>query len=107
MNNGERILNEIIKQGMIRVDGATDTVVFVWSPTSTDQLSALVEQIVQERLTPVQGLLRHAIRERYDWERKACSDARLLNGALLLLKQHGVMPSSTKLIQAAEEVSRE
>lgn len=49
MNNGERILNEIIKQSMIRVDGATEPVVFVWSATSTDQLDALVEQIVHER----------------------------------------------------------
>ena len=107
MNNGERIINEIIKQGMVRVDGATEPVVFVWSPTSTDQLSALVEQIVQERLTPAQAIVRHAIRERDDWERKACSDASLVSGALLLLKKHGVMPSSTELVQAAEEASRE
>lgn len=50
MSNGEKILNEIIKQGMVKVDGATEPVVFVWSANSADQLDALVEQIVQSRL---------------------------------------------------------
>ena len=56
-STGERIINEIIKQGMVQVAHpaipADDAVVFAWSANSTDQLSALVEQIVAERTASV------------------------------------------------------
>ena len=52
---GERIVDEIIKQGMVKPLphpdlGDIGPVVFVWAANSTEQLSALVENELQVRL---------------------------------------------------------
>ena len=45
MTIGEQIINEIIKQGMIRVahPDPDDTHVFAWNSNAEEQLTALVE----------------------------------------------------------------
>lgn len=46
MSIGDDILSEIIKQGMVRVDGQ-EPVVFVWSANAADQLSAVVNHSIR------------------------------------------------------------
>lgn len=41
MSIGDDILSEIIKQGMVRIDGP-EAVVFVWNANAAEQLDALV-----------------------------------------------------------------
>jgi hypothetical protein len=50
MNIGERIVSEIIKQGMVRVahPDPDEPHVFVWSENSYDQLSALVDHLTRK-----------------------------------------------------------
>jgi hypothetical protein len=98
VNSGERIINEIIKQGMVRVAepriAPDQTVIFAWSATSVDQLDALVETIVRERTARLR-------REVVKWQ----ADSRLLGGALVLLQEAGIPPSSTELIAAADRAT--
>lgn len=39
---GDSIIAEIVKQGMVNVDGADEPVVFVWKSNCADQLNATV-----------------------------------------------------------------
>ena len=52
MSAGERIIEEIIKQSMIKVytqtEGPLDGLIFAWNTNSTEQLTALVHEIAAQ-----------------------------------------------------------
>jgi hypothetical protein len=80
---GHEIINEIIRQNMVRTDEAEPRV-FVWSANAAEQLDGLVASDTAETM------------------RKWDSDRRIFCGALQLLKEAGLAPGSTELIAAAE-----
>jgi len=80
---GHRIINEIIRQNMVRTD-EVEPRVLVWSANSADQLDGLVATETAEIM------------------RKWDSDRRIFCGALQLLKEAGLSPGSAELIAAAD-----
>lgn len=44
MTIGQRILEEIIKQGMVRATKVGDNYLFIWNGNASEQLDALVEE---------------------------------------------------------------
>ncbi len=44
MTIGQRILEEIIKQGMVRAEKVGENYIFIWNGNTEDQLSALVAE---------------------------------------------------------------
>ena len=83
MTIGQDIIDEIIKQGMVRSDDVEPTVL-IWSANAAEQLDALVD------------------RETADIMRKWQSDSYIFAGALQLLKEAGLAPGSEELIAAAK-----
>lgn len=99
---GERIINEIVKQGMVQLGHPPiprdETVVFVWAANSADQLSAAVAEecrkIAAERdeaLKRLDGLLRVAVPLSHLWHAH--------------LHKDGTQPGSITM-EAAEMLSR-
>lgn len=80
---GEEILDEIIKQGMVRADDECPNVL-IWAANAHEQLEAVVQREID------------AIYRKWD------ADKRLFSGAMQLLKERGGMPCSQELIDAAD-----
>ena len=83
MTTGELIIDEIIRQKMVRTD-PENPLVLVWKANAAEQLEGIVAQETSEIM------------------RKWDSDRRLMAGAFQLLKEAGKMPGSEELIAAAE-----
>jgi hypothetical protein len=87
MTIGQDIIDEIIRQGMVRSDDVEPTVL-IWSANAAEQLDALVAQ------------------EAADIMRKWDSDRYIFAGALQLLKEAGLAPGSEELIAAAKRADQ-
>ena len=46
---GEQIINEIIKQGMIRAEACGDNMIYIWNGNAAEQLEALVLNFIESR----------------------------------------------------------
>lgn len=70
-----------------------------------DQEIAEWRDLVDTQQVTIKNLDRNLTKKSRELSR-AKNDSRLLNGALLLLNRHGIMPSSTELIAASTEYER-
>jgi len=86
MTPGELIIDEIIRQSMVRTE---EPAVLVWSANAAEQLDAIVAG------------------ETKDIMRKWGSDRRVMFGAFQLLKESGNMPGSEELIAAYERATQD
>ena len=94
---GQKIINEIIRQNMVRTDEAEPRLL-LWSANAAEQLDGLVAHSAEwaERA-----------RSALEAERRWDTDRRIFCGALQLLKEAGLSPGSTELLSAADRFDSE